>query len=121
MEEEYKIIAITDSILAGCELPNWASRQVYSFNGATLPYIKTVICKQYIPIANTRLAIIHAGTNDVDNGEALCNVMFYFKDIVALLKVHSPSIDIVICSLLGRPKDWCTTTSFIRVLNKKLV
>lgn len=120
MARSYRVAAFVDSILDDIELPHWVRGKLYSQHGATVQSMLDKLRHDFHPARDTDLAFVHVGTNDVDNGRAICNIVNDYEELLYELQSRLPNVDIVVCGVLGRPRDDYYTFGPIKELNFKL-
>jgi hypothetical protein len=111
------IIIIADSVLRDCEEPNESRLMVYC--GATVKNITRIIRREHINFNETKLCILHLGTNDVANREQEV-VVSRMSELVHQIVRKRPDIQVVISAILPRPRDYARTKPAIRLVNREL-
>ena len=116
---ETEVLIITDSIGRGCEPPKHIGK-IQVFPGTVVQRISYDIATGGIVIPKTtKLFIILAGTNDIDNGNERI-IPIVMSDIASALRRKIPDIRIVICGILPRPRDFHRTNETVKKVNKEL-
>ena len=119
MSRHRGIHIISDSLLKDVSLPGLA--RVSVFRGATLITLWHTVCENRIAVDwdDVSLVIIHAGTNDVDNGDGW-DVLRRIGALICVLRTKNRDLNFIVSSILPRPKDFEQTNPTIKRVNGEI-
>ena len=94
---------------------------VQSFRGDTVANIAYKVDKKIAKLDNFDYVLFHVGTNDVDNRYSFEAIISDFGNLIGIVRKKYPKINIIISSILPRPKDYNETDEFSRKINSYLL
>ena len=92
-----------------------------SFSGDTISKITYKVDKNIAKLNNFDYVLFHVGTNDVDNESSFDHIISDFGNLIGVVRKKYPKINIIISSILPRPKDYDATDPFTRRINSYLL
>lgn len=99
------------------------------FPGDTIAKLANKVQRGIAKLDKFDYVLVHVGTNDVENNlkrmkneqEAYDAILSDFGNLIGVIKKKNPKINIIISSILPRPKDYDQTDGFTRKINSYLL
>jgi lysophospholipase L1-like esterase len=113
-----KVVIVGDSMIKN--LPPIEGVEVKAVRGATIGKINFLIEKGQLSLGSNNYVIVHAGTNNIANGNSCDYILSGLANLVATIRRVNPNIHIIISSILPRPVDKVETESVIKEVNSRL-
>ena len=114
-----KVTIVSDSIAKNVD--DIESVVVQSFSGDTVAKIAYKVDKGIARWDKFDYVLSNVGTNEVDNRASTDATISDFGNLLGIVKKKHPKINIIISSILPRPKDYDDTDVFTRRINSYLL
>jgi hypothetical protein len=95
-------IIVGDSILKNVR--NISDCHIYSLSGISIFELSTKICEILSVCPDTRVIMIHAGTNNMSS-HSVSKILKEFENLIDQIKPKYPNIPLLLSSILPRPCD----------------
>ncbi|XP_053378686.1 uncharacterized protein LOC123541508 [Mercenaria mercenaria] len=114
-QEFRRVIIVGDSIVKN--LPPIEGVKVQAFPGATIGKLSFLVSKKQVSLYDSNFIILHIGTNNIANQNALNSLASDFTNLIAAIRKENASIRIIVSSILPRPVDHSCSDKKIREFN----